>query len=298
MTSSTNSSIKNAKVISIVSTKGGVGKTTTAANLGAIISDINKKVLLIDLDNQPTLSSYFNLTLEQEQGTYDLIGFNNKNLNEIVSKTTLPNLDIIVSNDHQNQLNRLLSDAPGGALRLYNLLPALRPYYDLILIDTQGARSATLEMSILASDLTISPVPPEMLAAREFSRGTIRLIQELIAAYSLLGVTIPVVQLFINRADFTSSDSKLIAEGLRQSFEDNTLIKVLNTIIPAIATYRKAATIQQPAHRFEPKKPKDRVAPSALETLCSLACEIFPEWQTELEALTPEKLQTLIKKEQ
>lgn len=67
MISSTNSSIKNAKVISIISTKGGVGKTITAANLGMIISDINKKVLLIDLDNQPTLSSYFNLTIEQNK---------------------------------------------------------------------------------------------------------------------------------------------------------------------------------------------------------------------------------------
>lgn len=55
-----------AKVISIVSTKGGVGKTTTAANLSALIADTGKRVLQIDLDAQPTLSSYFNLVDEKK----------------------------------------------------------------------------------------------------------------------------------------------------------------------------------------------------------------------------------------
>ncbi len=46
-------------VVSIVSTKGGVGKTTTAANLGGFLADAGMRVLLLDLDIQPTLSSYF-----------------------------------------------------------------------------------------------------------------------------------------------------------------------------------------------------------------------------------------------
>ena len=49
------------QVISIISTKGGVGKTTTAANLGGLVADAGLRVLLLDLDVQPTLSSYFKL---------------------------------------------------------------------------------------------------------------------------------------------------------------------------------------------------------------------------------------------
>ena len=49
------------QVVSIISTKGGVGKTTTAANLGGFIADAGLRVLLLDLDVQPTLSSYFTL---------------------------------------------------------------------------------------------------------------------------------------------------------------------------------------------------------------------------------------------
>lgn len=292
------SSTQGAKVVSIASTKGGVGKTTTAANLSALIADAGKKVLLIDLDTQPTLSSYFNLAEEKQQGTYELIGVNNRNLNEIVSKTTIPNLDIIISNDHQNHLNTLLADSSAGELRLFNLLPYIRPSYDLIVLDTQGARSNTLKMCIIASDITVSPIPPEMLAAREFSRGTIQLISELIEAYSLLNVKIPTVQLFINRADFSSNDSKIIANTLRESFQTNRIVDVLNTIVPDIATYRKAATLQQPAHRQEPRKPSGRVSPSALETMKSLACEIFPEWTQDIELLTPDVITDLIQRDQ
>ncbi len=51
------------QVVSIISTKGGVGKTTTAANLGGFIADAGLRVLLLDLDVQPTLSSYFMLSV-------------------------------------------------------------------------------------------------------------------------------------------------------------------------------------------------------------------------------------------
>ncbi|MBN0698094.1 ParA family protein, partial [Pseudomonas aeruginosa] len=47
------------QVVSIISTKGGVGKTTTAANLGGLAADAGLRVLLLDLDVQPTLSSYY-----------------------------------------------------------------------------------------------------------------------------------------------------------------------------------------------------------------------------------------------
>ena len=49
------------QVVSIISTKGGVGKTTTAANLGGLVADAGCAMLLLDLDVQPTLSSYYEL---------------------------------------------------------------------------------------------------------------------------------------------------------------------------------------------------------------------------------------------
>ena len=61
------------QVVSIISTKGGVGKTTTAANLGGLAADAGLRVLLLDLDVQPTLSSYYELAHRAPGGIYELL---------------------------------------------------------------------------------------------------------------------------------------------------------------------------------------------------------------------------------
>jgi chromosome partitioning related protein ParA len=87
------------QVNSIVSSKGGVGKTTTSANLGGIAADAGLKTLLIDLDGQPTLSSYFPLEYQAPGGTFDLLVHSNTTPEKIISRTNIPGLDIILSND-------------------------------------------------------------------------------------------------------------------------------------------------------------------------------------------------------
>jgi len=154
------------QVVSIISTKGGVGKTTTAANLGGFIADAGFRVLLMDLDVQPTLSSYFALAHRAPAGIYELLAFNAQKIEQLISSTMIHQLDIVLSNDTRGQLNTLLLHAADGRLRLRNLLPLFAPHYDVLLIDTQGARSVLLEMAVLASDRVISPVTPVILAAR------------------------------------------------------------------------------------------------------------------------------------
>lgn len=128
----------NAKATSVVSTKGGVGKSTTAANLGAFCADAGLKTLLIDLDPvQPSLSSYYELPEVAQGGIYDLLAANITDPARIISRTIIPNLDVVISNDQNNQLNNLLLQAPDGRLRLANLMPSLKQGYDLVLIDTK-----------------------------------------------------------------------------------------------------------------------------------------------------------------
>ena len=126
------------QVVSIISTKGGVGKTTTAANLGGLAADAGLRVLLLDLDVQPTLSSYYELGHRAPGGIYELLAFNERDLGQLVSRTIIAGLDLVLSNDHRGELNTLLLHAPDGRLRLRHLLPVLAPLYDLVLIDTQG----------------------------------------------------------------------------------------------------------------------------------------------------------------
>ena len=71
-----------------------------------------------------------------------------------MSRTAIAGLDLVLSNDDRGELNTLLLHAPDGRLRLRHLLPVFRPHYDLLLIDTQGARSVLLEMDGEVHDLT------------------------------------------------------------------------------------------------------------------------------------------------
>ena len=265
-------------VTAIVSTKGGVGKTTTAANLGGLAADAGLRVLLLDLDIQPTLSSYYTLPVRAPVGCYELLAYNECRVSQLVCQTAIKNLDLIVSNDAQGQLNTLLLHAPDGRVRLRNLLPLFRPHYDLLLIDTQGARSVMLEMAILAADLLLSPVTPEILAARELRRGTLQLLKDL-APYRHLGIVPPPMSLLINRVPPVSSNARSIQSALREVLGGEPGVCVLNTCIPAIEAYPRAATAGLPVHRVEYRRPSGRQAPAALDTLRTLACELYPQWR-------------------
>lgn len=282
------------KITAIVSTKGGVGKTTVEANLGALCADAGLRTLLIDLDPaQPSLSSYYQLIEEAQGGIYDLLAFNITDSVRIISSTALPNLSLVISNDINNQLNSLLLQAPDGRLRLANLMPAFKDQFDLVLIDTQGARSAMLEMVVLASDLVISPLLPNMLAAREFSRGTMQMLDGL-RAYGRLGMKIPPVRIVINNIDLTA-DAQMIEQSVREIFHGNSDISVLDCTIPAAVVFRNAASLGIPAHRLEYRQPSNRKSPAALNIIRQLAIELFPQWRERFEGLTESAVESLVK---
>jgi len=266
------------QVISVISTKGGVGKTTVAANLGGFIADAGLRVLLLDLDMQPTLSSYYELTRRAPCGIYELLACNERDIARLVSRTVIGGLDVILSNDQHRQLNTLLLHAPDGRLRLRHLLPVFQPHYDLVLLDTQGARSVLLEMAVLASEQAVSPVTPEILAAREMRRGTLQLIED-IAPYRHLGINPPHLHLLLNRVPAVSANAKLIQQTLRLLFREQEGVHILRTEIPAIEAFPRAATRGLPVHRVEHRRPTGRVAAAALDIVRGLANELCPQWQ-------------------
>jgi chromosome partitioning related protein ParA len=264
-------------VLSLISTKGGAGKTTVAANLGGLLADAGLQVLLLDLDSQPTLSSYYALSTPREVGSYELIAQRLTAVEQVVSTTVIQHLDLIVSNDRAGHISTLLLHAPDGRLRLRNLLPAFQDHYDVLIIDTQGARSVVVEMVILASDCALCPVPPEMLAARELRRGTLGLFEEL-EPYRYLGVALPAVKLLLNQVNANRRDTRLITQSLRASFQADPHVSVCSTVIPDRVAYLNAASMGLPAHRVEPIPPPGSRGPCAAQVMRALAIELLPQW--------------------
>ena len=163
------------KTITVCSTKGGVGKTTLTANLGAIIADTEFRVLLIDADPQPSLSSYYAVDQSPDStGLTDLLS-SDKRISP--AHTSVKNLDIIVSDDPTGSLETQLLYAADGRLRMHTGLQRIDGY-DFVVIDTRGATGVIVESAALAADICLSPIPPEIMAAQEFIRGTVSLGQK------------------------------------------------------------------------------------------------------------------------
>lgn len=176
-------------IVSVISTKGGVTKSTNVANIGAFCADHGIRTLMIDTDTQPTLSSYYHLTHHSPFGLYELFNRPDLPLTEIISKTEFENLDIIQSNDPRDRLTTELNGLPGGVLKFREVAKRINDY-DLIIVDTRGTRGITVDMTVLASDLVISPIKPELVSAREFVRGTINLYESL-HIFTNYGITLP-----------------------------------------------------------------------------------------------------------
>ncbi|MEQ6341549.1 MAG: ParA family protein [Gammaproteobacteria bacterium] len=144
--------------VTVVSTKGGVGKTTLTANLGGLLADLGQKVLLIDADVQPSLSSYYPLAVRAPHGLSTLI--TRTVTDGVICSTAIARLDLVVSDDPEGELQNWVLRTPDGRVRLKHVLTALDALYDIILIDTQGTVGPLQDAAVLAADLLLSPTSP------------------------------------------------------------------------------------------------------------------------------------------
>jgi chromosome partitioning related protein ParA len=259
----------------VTSTKGGVGKTTLTANLGALLADMGLRVLLIDADVQPSLSKYFPLAVPQPASGLTAAIVRGELTPESITSTILPNLDIVVSDDPEGNLPHWLLNRIDRGFRLrFALQPlSLADAYDCVLIDTQGAIGPLQDAAVLAADILVSPITPEILSAREFRDGTMELLERLEPS-SALGATLGPMKALIYRQDRTA-DARAIAAGIREDFiRLKGRVSVLDTVVPHAKAYKEAATLRVPVHRHERRR--DGAMPSAYAVMHQVVWELIP----------------------
>ncbi|WP_263064699.1 ParA family protein [Dickeya dadantii] len=280
-------------IIPVISTKGGEGKSTQAANLAGFLADAGLITLLIDGDySQPTASSIYALEYEAPYGLFELL-MQTADLGQpdtVISRTVIKNLDLIISNDPDDRLSNAMLHAPDGRMRLRNILqhPSFQKY-DVIIIDSKGAAGVMVELVVLAAtESVLGVIKPILPDVREFMRGTVRLISRLLALQAY-GIKVPSIKILTNCIENTSLDKATLDE-LTQIIEQKKYpqpeyiaVSVLQTKIDQLEVYKRGHALGQPVHRLEYKT--DRKSPAAAVTMHALACELFPIWKDQFDSV-------------
>ncbi|MDK9716126.1 MAG: ParA family protein [Sulfuritalea sp.] len=272
----------------VTSTKGGVGKTTLTANLGALLADMGLRVLLIDADVQPSLSKYFPLAVARPAAGLTEVIVRGAVTKSCITATLYQNLDIVISDDPEGNLPHWLLNRIDRGFRLRFALqsPAVVDAYDCVLIDTQGAIGPLQDAAVLAADILVSPITPEILSAREFRDGTMELLDRLEPG-GALGASLGPMKAVIYRQD-RSADARIIASGIREDFiKLKGRVAVLETVVPHAKAYKEAATLRVPVHRHERKR--DGPTPSAYTVMHQLAWELIPSLEGVFADLLPRR---------
>lgn len=270
-------------ILTVVSTKGGTGKTTLTAALAAVLADMGFRVLMVDTDTQASLSKYYPLHRRAPNGTVELLlGKNDEaSIRSTISNTVYPNLDIVLSNNIRDDVQSKVYDRPDRAFLLCNKLihPYISENYDAVLIDTKGAVGVIQDAACFAANMLISPIMPETLSAREFISGTQEALERL-AHGAAMNLPVPPLRALIYGKDRTK-DARMITESIRAYFNSGLDGKkqLLSLEIPHAKAYKEAATLRIPVHCHEHTHAGK--SDSARQLMIALVQELFPKIKEE-----------------
>jgi len=199
------------KIITLANHKGGVGKTTSAASIGACMASMGKKVLLIDLDGQANLTLYF---IPNEDDIQESI------FDALVNGIPLPvinlreNLDIVPSSIEMASAEIALTNVIAREQLLSRLLNDVKSNYDYILIDCPPSLGIVTTNAFLAADEILVPMTPELLPLKGM-----RMLDSFVSTLQVVKPSLCLNGVFITRFNHRKLN-KVVEGAVKQRYKD------------------------------------------------------------------------------
>jgi chromosome partitioning protein len=239
------------RILALANQKGGVGKTTTAINLGTALAAIGERVLIVDLDPQGNASTGLGIDRRNRNcSTYDVL-IGEAVLRDSVVPTAVPRLHIAASTMDLSGLELELGSTRDRAFRLRNAIAALNTNatpesdYTYVLIDCPPSLNLLTVNAMAASDAILVPLQCEFFALE----GLSQLLQTVEQVRSTLNPNLSIHGIVLTMFDSRNNLSNQVVADVRQFMGS----KVYNTMIPRNVRISEAPSYGKPVLVYDLK---------------------------------------------
>jgi chromosome partitioning protein len=226
-----------AKIVTLVNQKGGVGKTTTAINLGASLAACERRILLVDLDPQANATSGLGLSKNDEKSIYPVLT-DGMNIREVIKPTELQNFHVAPSSVDLVAAELELSDAIGREFYLRRALQEVVNDYDYILIDSPPSLSLLTINGLTAAHSVLVPMQCEYFAIE----GVAQLLNTVERVRDMLNPGLEIEGIALTMFDERMNLARQVAEEVKGHFKE----KVYQTVIPRNVRLGEAPSFGKP----------------------------------------------------